>query len=108
MNGIEAHEMGNPKRHDDPLQANHVPFIAMCNLMALEAVKMLGEQNPTTTNCHKLANGSDREKEISDFWKKTFQPIALQAEWAWSAVLALISGSEDAWDQIINNHHEQL
>ena len=108
LNGMEAEELANPKYHEDPRNANNVPYIAMCNLMMLEAVRMMGDQNPTTTNVHKLPYASDREKAISDFWKKTFQPLAFQAEWAWSSALALMVGNPQAWSDLIDNYQEQL
>lgn len=105
INGIEAHELGNPERNEKP---NPVPFIAMCNLMALEALRMLGDDTPTTTNPHKLATGSEKEQAIADFWKKSFQPLALQAEWAWSGVLAILVGEPYSWKELLLYPQNQL
>src|SRR5574338_642279 len=44
LNGIEAYELGNEKTTNKP---NKVPYIAMCNLMALEAIKLMGDTYPT-------------------------------------------------------------
>jgi hypothetical protein len=108
MNGLEVEQLANPKTFEDPREANYVPYVAMCNLMLLEALRLLGEDNPSTTNCHKLAFGSEKEMAIADLWKKNFQPLAFQAEWAWAGALAILVGEPQSWSDIIDNYHEQL
>ncbi len=105
LNGIEAYELGDPKLHDPP---NPVPYIAMCNLMALEALIRIGEQGPTTEKADRLGYGSEREKDISDFWKNTFAPTSFQANWAWTAVMAVLAGEPYSTADMIDRFQEQL
>lgn len=105
LNGIEAYELGDPAKHEKP---NPAPYIAMCNLMALEGLRKLGQENPSTTNPHRMLFGSDREQEIAGFWKNSFAPTLFQCEWAWSAILGLIGGNPVAIREMLTNYKEQL
>lgn len=105
LNGAEATELGNPKLHNPP---NPNILIAMCNLMALEALKRMGEFMPTVEDAEHLYKGIDREREIADFWKKTFAPTAFMAEWAWKAALAVMAGAPGASREILDDYREQL
>jgi len=107
MNGIEAYELGDPKKTPG-VKCDKAPYIAMCNLMALEAIKMMGDQMPTAEEAHLLAFASDREKEIAVFWKQMFAPTEFQAQWAWKAVLAVLVGNPGAKSEILDNYQEQL
>jgi hypothetical protein len=80
----------------------------MSNLMALEAIKIMGEQMPTAEKAALLAFASDREKEIAVFWKDMFAPTEFQAQWAWQAVLAVLVGNPAAQNEILVNYKEQL
>jgi hypothetical protein len=106
LNGIEAYEMGDDKNPD--AKCDKAPYIAMCNLMVLEALKMMGDQMPTTEKATLLPFSSEREKEISSFWKETFAPTEFQAEWAWKAVLAILAGDPVASSEVLENFREQL
>lgn len=107
MNGIEAYQLGDEKKTPGE-RCNKAPYIAMCNLMALEAIRMMGEQMPTAENATLLAYASEREKEISLFWKETFAPTEFQAQWAWQATLAVLSGDPSASSEILENYKLQL
>lgn len=107
LNGIEAYELGDPKKTPDS-RCDQAPFIAMCNLMALEAMRMMGNQMPTAEKAILLAYASDREKEISAFWKNMFAPTEFQAEWAWKAVLAVVAGNPAAHAEMLENYRQQL
>ena len=105
LNGIEAYLLGDPKNNEVP---NPIPYIAMCNLMALEGMRRMNEQTPTTCNVHKLPFGSPREKELADFWKKSFAPTKFQSEWAWSGVLSVMIGEPNATHDLIEQPFLQL
>lgn len=107
LNGIEAYELGDEKKTVDS-KCDKAPYIAMCNLMALEAIKMMGEQMPTAEKGILLSYASDREKEISAFWKEMFAPTEFQAEWAWKAVLAVLAGNPAASTELLDNYRQQL
>ena len=107
LNGIEAYELGDEKKTPGA-KCDKGPYIAMCNLMALEAIKMMSDQMPTAEDANMLAFASDREKEISVFWKQVFAPTAFQAEWAWKAVLAVLVGNPAAKSEILVNYRDQL
>lgn len=105
LNGIEAYELGDPKKTSKPDKA---PYIAMCNIMALEALRRMGSQNPTTTIVKNLQNASEREREIADYWKKNFHPTVFQAEWAWRAVISVMVGEPYATRDLLERYQEQL
>ena len=107
INGIEAYELGDEKKTPG-VKCNKAPYIAMANLMALEAIKIMGEQMPTAEKAVLLAFASDREKEIAVFWKNMFAPTEFQAQWAWQAVLAVLVGNPAAQDEILVNYKQQL
>ena len=107
LNGIEAYELGDPNKTPDS-SCDKAPFIAMCNLMALEAMRMMGQQMPTAEKAILLAYASDREKEISAFWKNMFAPTEFQAEWAWKSVLAVLAGNPAAHAEMLENYKNQL
>lgn len=107
LNGIEAFELGDENRTPDSCW-DKAPYIAMCNLMALEAIKMMGNQMPTSEKGILLAYASDREKGIADFWKRMFAPTEFQAEWAWKAVLAVLAGNPAASAELLDNYRQQL
>lgn len=105
LNGIEAYELGDPAITSQP---NPAPYIAMCNMMALEALRRMGDHNPTQEDARLLAHGTQREKDIAAFWKETFHPTAFQAEWAWKAVMAVMSGAPAAVAEILDKYMDQL
>jgi hypothetical protein len=105
LNGIEAYDLGDPKKTERP---NQVPYIAMCNLMALEAVRKMGDQSPTTEDADLLIFGTEREREIADFWKQTFAPTLFQSQWAWKGALAIMAGSKIAFSEFLENYRDQL
>lgn len=107
LNGIEAYELGDPSKTNGG-EVERGPYIAMCNLMALEAIRMLGDNMPTAEDPNLFAFATENEREIADFWKKNFAPTKFQAEWAWHAALAVLSGSEIAYDEMLVNYKEQL
>jgi len=107
INGIEAYELGDEKKTPG-VKCDKAPYIAMSNLMALEAIKIMGEQMPTAEKAALLAFASDREKEIAVFWKDMFAPTEFQAQWAWQAVLAVLVGNPAAQNEILVNYKEQL
>ena len=104
LNGVEAFELGDEKLNNKSI------YIAMCNLMALEAIKRMGDDWPSVhaDNVHGLALGTDREKEIADFWHKTFAPTLTQSGWAWAACLAVLRGAPAATAEMLENYREQL
>ncbi len=106
LNGIEAYELGDDKLRVHP---DKTPYIAMSNLMVLEALKLMGDTYPTVEAPEEMMYGTEREKLICQFWKDTFAPTAFQANWAWAAVLAVLSGNpESATREILYNYREQL
>ena len=107
LNGIEAYHLGDPSK-TPAAKVNKVPYIAMCNLMALEALRMMGENIPTSTEAVLLAYATEREKEIADFWKKTFAPTVYQTEWAWKTALAIMAGDPYAHHDVLDNFRVQL
>ena len=107
LNGIEAYELGDPSKTSGT-KCDKGPYIAMCNLMALEAIKIMGEQMPTAEKATMLAFASDREKEISAMWKNAFAPTEFQANWAWAAVLAVLVGNPGAHSELLDKYREQL
>ena len=107
LNGIEAYELGDPEKTKGT-KCNKAPYIAMCNIMALEALLMMGEQMPTAEEGVLLAYASDREKEIAQFWKESFAPTEFQAEWAWKAALGVMSGNKIAISELLENYKDQL
>ena len=104
LNGIEAFELGK----DDRVHPEKTPYIAMCNLMALEALKIMGDAWPTVESPESLMHGGEREKLVADYWKKTFAPTIHQASWAWSAVMAVMAGNPPATSEILYKFREQL
>ena len=107
LNGIEAYELGDPAKTPGT-KCDKAPYIAMCNLMALEAIIMMGENMPTSAHATLLAYATEREKEIAGFWKKTFAPTEFQVEWAWSAALSVMAGEPHATAELLDNYREQL
>jgi hypothetical protein len=106
LNGIEAFDLGDEKRHHS--QADKAPYIAMCNLMALEAILRMGDTWPTVEDPAKMAGGTERERDIADFWKKTFGPTLFQARWAWSAAMAVMAGEPSATQELLYQYKSQL
>ena len=106
LSGIEAYELGDEKIHHS--RANKTPYIAMCNLMALEAIKMMGDAWPTMETAENLMFGSEREQDIADFWKQTFAPTSFQANWAWAAVMAVLAGEPSSTSELLYQYREQL
>lgn len=107
LNGIEAYNLGDPEK-TPAAKVNKVPYIAMCNLMALEAIRMMGEHMPTSEEAVLLAYATEREKEIAKFWKDNFAPTTFQVEWAWKAALAVMSGDPGATSELLDNYKVQL
>lgn len=107
LNGIEVYELGDPKKTPDS-RCDKAPYIAMCNIMALEAIIMMGNEMPTAEKAILLAYASDREKEISKFWKVAFAPTEFQAEWAWKAALAVLAGNPAAINEMLDEYRLQL
>lgn len=107
LNGIEAYELGDEKLTPG-VACDKGPYIAMCNLMALEAIKMMGNQMPTAEKGILLGYASDREKDVAQFWKEMFAPTEFQAEWAWQAVLAVLAGNPAATHELLENFRSQL
>lgn len=105
LNGIEAYELGDEKKTGKPDQA---PFIAMSNLMALEAMRMMGEHWPTVEDAALLAFGTEKEHEVADFWHSNFAPLAFQAEWAWKACMAVMAGAPGATREMLEDYQAQL
>ena len=105
LNGVEAYELGDPKMTSSPNQA---PYIAMCNLMALEAIKIMGDNHPTVEDVEHLAFGTGREAEIADFWHITFAPTVFQSQWAWRAALAVMAGDPVATKELLQDFRDQL
>lgn len=105
LNGIEAYELGDPKITPDP---NKGPYIAMCNLMALEAIRMMGDDWPTIEDAKYLALGTDREVEIASFWHDVFAPTGFQSEWAWKAAMAVMAGEPFSTKELLVNYQDQL
>lgn len=107
LNGIEAYDLGDPKVQGK-YDADQACYIAMCNLMALEALRMMGDSWPTVEHAEELAAGSERERDLADFWKKTFGPTVFQCQWAWSAAMAVMAGSPAATQELLYQYKEQL
>ena len=107
LNGIEAFDLGDHKKTPGS-ECDKGPYIAMCNLMALEAIRMMGDATPTAESGLMLAYASDREKAISQFWKETFSPTEFQALWAWRAVLGVLAGNPGAANELLDNYRVQL
>ena len=105
LNGIEAYELGDEKITPEP---NKAPYIAMCNLMALEAIRMMGDDMPFAKTVALLVVGTEREKDIADFWQTSFSPTAFQAEWAWRACLAVMAGEPIATKELLEDYRQQL
>jgi hypothetical protein len=109
LNGKEAHKLGTFEGATElGLLEDKGPYIAMCNLMALEAMRMMGQQMPTTADSGNLAFASEREKEICEFWHETFAPTAFQAEWAWKAALSVMCGEPYSTEEMLGNYKSQL
>jgi len=107
LNGIEAYELGDPTKTMG-VKCNKGPYIAMCNIMALEGLLMMGEQMPTAEEGLLLAYASEREQEIATFWKETFAPTEFQAQWAWKAILGVIAGNSIAISEMLENYQDQV
>jgi hypothetical protein len=105
LNGAEAYDLGDPKLHAKP---DPVPYIAQCNLMALEGIRMMNAHWPTVANVAEMMFGSEREKEVADFWKKTFAPTLFQAQWAWTGVMAVLAGEPVATTELLERYKDQL
>lgn len=107
LNGIEAYELGDPKKMP-AAQVNKSIYISMCNLMALEAIRMMGELMPTSEDAVTLAFATEREMEISKFWKDNFAPTEFQVEWAWKAALAVMAGEPHSTQEMLEDFRHQL
>lgn len=107
LNGIEAYELGDPSKTPEA-KVNKSIYIAMCNLMALEGILMMGSNMPTSTEAVLLAFATKREKEVAAFWKKNFAPTEFQVEWAWKACLAVLAGDPSATAELLDNYRLQL
>jgi hypothetical protein len=107
LNGIEAYELGDPEK-TPAAKVNPSVYIAMCNLMALEAITMMGANMPTSAQATLLAYATEREKEIAGFWKDNFAPTEFQVEWAWAAALAVMAGDPSATAELLDNYRDQL
>lgn len=105
LNGIEAYALGDEKV---TARSDKAPYIAMCNLMALEALRRMGDHNPTQEDPTLLAHGTERERDIADFWKKTFAPTECQVRWAWQGAMAVMAGEPNATDEILEHYQDQL
>lgn len=105
LNGVEAYDLGNAEHQVHPDKAI---YIAMCNLMALTALRMMGDSWPTMEDAADLAAGTERERDIAGFWKNTYAPTLFQARWAWSAVMAVLAGDPTATKELIYNYKDQL
>ena len=109
LNGKEAYKLGTEEGAKElGMKQNQAPYVAMCNLMALEALKMMGDQMPTTPEAGHLAFASEREQEICDFWHQTFAPTSFQAEWAWKAALSVMAGEPHSTEEMLGNYKVQL
>ena len=109
LNGKEAYKLGTFEGAAQMgLLEDKGVFIGMCNLMALEAIRMMGDQMPTTADSGNLAFASEREKEICDFWHETFAPTEFQAEWAWKAALSVMCGEPHSTEEMLGNYKAQL
>lgn len=106
LNAAEAYDLGDEKVHG--IKANKVPYIAMCNLMALEAMKIMGDTWPTVEDPDDMLYGTEREREVAKFWKATFAPSAFQTQWAWSGVMSVMAGNPTATQEFLDNYKEQL
>lgn len=107
LNGIEAYELGDPKKTPATM-VDKAPYIAMCNLMALEAIRRMGESMPTSEDAVTLAFATEREKEISKFWKENFAPTSFQVEWAWKAALSVMAGEPHSTKEMLEDFKHQL
>lgn len=105
LNGAEAYELGDDKLTNQPDKG---PYIAMCNLLALEALKIMGDNWPTVEDPQDMVFGSDREKAVASFWKDTFAPTLFQTQWAWTAVMSVMAGEPHATADILDNYENQL
>lgn len=105
LSGIETYELGDPKHRVHPDKA---PYIAQCNLMALEAIKMMGDHWPTVEDPQDFVFGSEREKEVAKFWKDTFAPTLFQTQWAWTGVMAVLAGEPMATRELLYDYKDQL
>lgn len=105
LNGVEAYNLGDPAKSDHPDQG---PCIALMNLMALEALRIMGDEWPTVEDPQTMVFGIEREQKIADFWKQTFAPTLFQAQWAWAAALAVMAGAPGATAEILDNYADQL
>ncbi len=109
LNGAEVYKLGAEDGAKElGMKQNRAPYIAMCNLMALEAIRMMGDQMPTTPEAGHLAFASEREQEICDFWHQTFAPTAFQAEWAWKAAISVMAGEPHSTEEMLGNYKVQL
>jgi hypothetical protein len=106
LNGIEAYDLGDDKLQNG--KADKAPYIAMCNLMALEAIRMMGDNWPTIEDAEQLSAGTDKERDVADFWKKTFSPTMFQVKWAWAAAMAVLAGNPGAIRELLYQYKDQL
>jgi hypothetical protein len=109
LNGKEAYKLGTEEgAREMGMRQDQAPYIGMCNLMALEAMRMMGDQMPTTIDSANLAFADEREREICEFWHETFAPTAFQAEWAWKAALSVMAGEPHSTEEMLGNFKAQL
>ena len=107
LNGIEAYELGDSEKNPGAA-CNKAPYIAMCNLMALEGIRMMGSRMPTSTEARLLAFATEREQEIAGFWKDQFAPTEFQVEWAWKATLSVLAGEPHSTRELLVDYKEQI
>lgn len=105
LNGVEAYDLGDDKMQDHP---EKVIYIAMCNLMAIDAIRIMGDTWPTIDDAMYLFKGTERERDLADFWKKNYAPTLFQAKWAWAAALGVMAGNPAAMNEILYNFKLQL
>ena len=105
LNGAEAYDLGDPAKTPNP---NKAPYIAMCNLMALEGLKMIGDYNVTVEDAEHMMFGNEREREIADFWKNVFSPTLFQSQWSLKAMIAVMSGEPYATADLLDRYQDQL
>lgn len=108
LNGIEAYDLGDDKLQGGKGKGDPGPYIAMCNLMALEAIRMMGDSWPTIEDAEQLSAGTEKEREIADFWKKTFSPTVFQVKWAWTSAMSVMAGNPAAIKELLYQYRDQL
>ena len=109
LNGREAYELGTEAGATAlKKKMDKAPYIAMCNIMALEGIRMMGDQMPTTTSIANIGFASEREQEVCDFWHRTFAPTSFQADWAWNAALSVMAGEPHSTRELLDDYESQI